>query len=325
MAWPTVVFLLVGFVAMQPKQSLSEGAFAFGRWGNSAWAYGSGYNYRTQSEAQIAAMNFCNQRGYNCAVRGSFRKTCFAIAVQDSDSGYATGMDINPDVANRQALSNCATMGRSCTVRETVCDNVSEADLRAAVQAEYEQYVQNWKGCFGQVVVSSSNEQITFCDYALSFPSASQDDRSNLVRQRSTVIAARDQELAAQAHVENLVGTSAWQSNTVPLSPNPWRLLFTQIGMGLLSMVTLGVILTWAVLANRSRKQTFTTREVKLIVGFSASLLVPGILFIFYEGRLTPGELKGFLSLVSFRAEIFGNSLAALSLGSWVGSLKAAF
>jgi hypothetical protein len=78
--------LLLYLVALQPSRSFSEGAVAFGQWGNGAWAYGSGYNKRTQSEAQAAAMNNCNQRGYNCAVRSSFRKTCFAIAVQDTNN-----------------------------------------------------------------------------------------------------------------------------------------------------------------------------------------------------------------------------------------------
>ncbi len=133
--------VLIFVVALQPSKSFSEAAFAFGQWGNGGWTYGSAYNHRTQSEAQIAAMNTCNQGGYNCAIRGNFRKTCFAIAVQDNSNGWSTGIHSDPDVANRQALMGCARMGLSCTTREEFCDNVSEAEVRAAEQAEYEQYV----------------------------------------------------------------------------------------------------------------------------------------------------------------------------------------
>jgi hypothetical protein len=194
-----VGFLLICFVAMQPSKTLSEAAFAVGEWGNGAWASGSAYNYRTQSEAAAAAMNSCNQRGYNCSIRTTFRKACFALASQDGGSGWQTGIHTDPDVANRYALVTCAKWGLQCTIREEYCDNVSEAEVLAAEQAEYQQYVQNWKGCFGQVAVSSSNEQINFCNSALSFSRASQDDRNNLVRQRSAVIAAHNQELANKA------------------------------------------------------------------------------------------------------------------------------
>jgi hypothetical protein len=54
------LLVLIFLVALQPSKSLSEAAYAFGQWGNGGWAYGSAYNYRTQSEAQIAAMNTCN-------------------------------------------------------------------------------------------------------------------------------------------------------------------------------------------------------------------------------------------------------------------------
>jgi hypothetical protein len=201
MAWPTIefVFLLVGFVAVQPSKSFSEAAFAFGQWGNGGWAFGSIYNQRTQSEAQIAAMKACNQRGYNCAIRGNFRKTCFALAVQDTNNGWHTGVHDSPAVANQQALTGCTRMGLSCTIRESFCDTVSEAENLAAEQAEYQQYVQNWKGCFGQVVVSSSNEQINFCDYALRFPRAIQSDRTELLKQKTALITARNQELANKA------------------------------------------------------------------------------------------------------------------------------
>ena len=53
--------VLIFVVALQPSKSFSEAAFAFGQWGNGGWTYGSAYNHRTQSEAQIAAMNTCNQ------------------------------------------------------------------------------------------------------------------------------------------------------------------------------------------------------------------------------------------------------------------------
>ena len=165
---------LIFFVAVQPSESFSEAAYAFGQWGNGGWAYGSAYNHRTQSEAQIAAMNTCNQRGYNCAIRDNFRKMCFAIAVQDNNNGWGTGYG-DPDVANRQALLSCAKMGLSCSIREEFCDSVSEAEVQAAEQAEYQQYVQNWNVCFGRVVTGGSlDDQMNYCDYALRFPRAIQ-------------------------------------------------------------------------------------------------------------------------------------------------------
>jgi hypothetical protein len=196
-----VDFLLICFVAMQPSNTLSEAAFAVGEWGNGAWASGSAYNYRTQSEAAAAAMNACNQRAYNCSIRTTFRKACFALASQDGGSAWQTGIHINPDAANRYALVTCAKWGLQCTIREEFCDNVSEAEVRAAEEAEYRQYVQQWYACFGRA--GTLDEQINNCDYALNFPRASQDDRNNLVRQRSAVIAARSQELAnAQAALD---------------------------------------------------------------------------------------------------------------------------
>jgi Domain of unknown function (DUF4189) len=195
-----VGLVLVTLVALHPTNSLSEAAYAFGQWGNGAWAYGSGYNYQTQSEAQASAMNLCNQRGYNCAVRGSFRKMCFAIAVQDNNNGFHAAQHYDPNVANRQALIGCARMGQSCSIREEFCDSVSEADVRAAEQAEYQQYVQNWHFCFGNTPIAGGpTKQIEYCDYALGFSRASPDDRGKLVNQRSALVESRDRQLADAA------------------------------------------------------------------------------------------------------------------------------
>ena len=196
------------FAALQPSESFSEAAYAFGQWGNGGWAYGSAYNHRTQSEARIAAMNTCNQRGYNCAIRDNFRKMCFAIAVQDNNNGWGTGYG-DPDVANRQALLSCTKMGLSCSIREEFCDSVSEAEIIAAEQAEYQQFSQNWNVCFGQAATGSLNEQINHCDYALTFPRVQSADRSKLVKQRDAVIAARNQELANKATLDAQNATTA--------------------------------------------------------------------------------------------------------------------
>jgi Domain of unknown function (DUF4189) len=193
------LLVLLFLIALQPSKSFSEAAFAFGQWGNGGWAYGSAYNHRTQSEAQIAAMNACNQRGYNCAIRGSFRKTCFAIAVQDSNNGWGTGTHGDRDVANRQALLGCARMGLSCAIREEFCDNVSEAEIREAEQAEYRQYLQLWDVCYGKVAGNSVDHQITGCDYALLSPRASQTDRNNLLNRRGMLVDFKNREAAKSA------------------------------------------------------------------------------------------------------------------------------
>jgi hypothetical protein len=330
---------------------------------------------------------------------------CFAIAVQDGNNGWSTGIDSNPDGANRQALLGCAKMGFSCTIREEFCDSVSEVEIQAAEQAEYQQYVQNWNVCFGRVATGSFNEQINYCDYALTFPRANQNDRSELLKQRGSLIAARNQELANKAraaldeqrereefHLYELrwrhcfdanmpgqldgqiasceyglafrraipadrvklveqrdalifardelakeaqvtqgrpvqeiqgsnFGTPVLQAEGASERFGWFGMLFIEIGMALLGVATLVTIIAWALLAGRARLQTFTKKEVKLIGALSATLLIPGILFIFYGHRLPPGNLTILFESASFRAEIFGNSLVALALGSWVGSL----
>jgi hypothetical protein len=196
------LLVLICFAALQPSKSFSEAAFAVGQWGNGAWASGSAYNYRTRSEAEIAAMNSCNQRGYNCSIRTTFRKACFALASQDGGSGWQTGIHSNPDEANRYALLNCAKGGLRCTICEEFCDTLSEAELVAAGQAEYQQFVQNWNVCFGRDATASSNQQISHCDYALTFRQAQPADRGQLVKQRDALIAARNQEVANKAALD---------------------------------------------------------------------------------------------------------------------------
>jgi hypothetical protein len=188
-----VAVLVIGVAALQPSKSFSEAAFAVGEW-NGTWASGSAYNYRTQSEAQAAAMNSCNQRGYNCSIRATFRKACFALASQDGGNGWQTGIHTDPYAANRYALLTCGKWGLSCTIREEYCDNVSEEEVRAAEQAEYQQYVGLWDVCFGKVPNYSVTDQINYCDYALRSPRASQIDRGELIKRRGTLAAFWNQE-----------------------------------------------------------------------------------------------------------------------------------
>ena len=197
MAWSTagLGLLLICVVALQPNKSFSEAAFAFGQWDNGGWASGPVFNYRTQAEAEIAAMNSCNQVGYNCSILARFRKLCFALAVQDGNNGFSYRTNINADTAERDALTSCVSMGRPCSLRARFCDSVSEAEVRAAEEAEYQQYVQQWYACFGRG--STLDEQINNCDYALNFRRASQNDRNQLLQRRSSLFSLRNQQIAA--------------------------------------------------------------------------------------------------------------------------------
>jgi len=200
---------------MQPTESLSEASFAFGQYGDGGWASGTAYNRTTQSEAQSAAMNTCNQNGYNCSLRRSFRNTRFALAVHDN--GNAWGFSTNNDMASarREALLTCVKGAATCSIREAFCDNVSEAAVRAAAQAEaqrqqaeYNEYVRNWTLCFaGSPTGGDEVNQIAYCDRALDFPRTNDADRNDLLqqRQRLTLVVDRKRErLEQQASDEQI-------------------------------------------------------------------------------------------------------------------------
>ena len=174
----------------QPTPSLAEAAYAFGQGEFGAWVGGSGRNYATQNEAQVAAMQQCMGRGIVCSIIATFRKTCFAIAVQDLSNGWA--VRYGPDIpsASRSALQGCAGMGQSCTVKDTFCDTISEQEIQQAAidQANraFQEYQREWNECFAatQTEVDAA-AAIASCNQALTFPNAVPADRDRIVRQRA--------------------------------------------------------------------------------------------------------------------------------------------
>jgi len=121
----SVLLALLGALSADPDPVRAEAAVAFGQ-SPSGWADGTGFNYQTQNEAQNAAMERCNERGQNCIIIASFQNQCFALAVQNGGNGYSWKTHDNQAQAEREAVRNCAAMGRRCAVRESFCDSVKE-------------------------------------------------------------------------------------------------------------------------------------------------------------------------------------------------------
>jgi Domain of unknown function (DUF4189) len=91
-------------------------------------------------------MNNCNELGPNCEIRGDYRKTCVAVAVQDGNNGWWTGVNVNMDLARQQALLGCARMGPACTIRGEFCDTGNEPETLAADKANESEA--GWAGLF---------------------------------------------------------------------------------------------------------------------------------------------------------------------------------
>lgn len=189
---------------LQSTPSLAESAYAFGQGQDGAWVSAYGSNYTTQSEAEAAAMQKCMGRGIACSIIASFRKTCFAIAVQDFGNGWAVRYGPDLPSANRSALQGCAAMGLSCSIKNGFCDTISEQELKQAAldqaNREFQQYLNEWNGCFAatQSEVDAA-AAIGSCNQALAFPRAEPVDRDKLVRQRAV-----QQDRIQQIHDQSL-------------------------------------------------------------------------------------------------------------------------
>jgi hypothetical protein len=188
---------LVCLVLIRPSVSLAEASLAFGQWGNGGFAWSAPYNYRTQAEAQAAAMNGCNARGYNCSVRVSFRNVCFALAIQNGGNGFAWSTRPNVATAQADALARCNSSNVSCSIQSSYCDNVSEEATRAAEQesarqqsADYQKYAGHWQQCF--LGGGDGTAQSLACNLALNYPRASYEDRTKLLQRRDVLVATRE-------------------------------------------------------------------------------------------------------------------------------------
>ncbi len=132
----TSTILLTCISAIAPADCRSEGAFAYGQYGNGGWSAGTSWNYETKAEASDVAMRNCNARGPNCRIQTTFHETCFAYAMQDGSNGWGTGFGPTGGDASQQALRTCQQYGVRCYVAEQFCDNVSEDGIRAQREAE---------------------------------------------------------------------------------------------------------------------------------------------------------------------------------------------
>jgi hypothetical protein len=109
----------------------SEGALAAGEYGigGLTWAYAQ--NRGTRTEASADALEQCNASGKAaCTIRAQFRNACIALAVQASPYHNGSAVVTHPDIsfAEQAAVLRCNSMGTPCTVRQSFCDGVNEAE-----------------------------------------------------------------------------------------------------------------------------------------------------------------------------------------------------
>lgn len=190
----------------------AEGAFAFGQHGIGGWGANISQNYPTQADAEIAALQGCNTRSPNCMVRFSFRKTCFAFAVQNSGNGWGTGTGSTPTEAQRYAMEKCQSYGMACSIRGAVCDQVSEEEERAAAElraaeklraaeeeraaeqrraavllAEVQKYYRDARECQSGASLSEAARILAACDAALASGNMPNEHRPVLLARRNSL------------------------------------------------------------------------------------------------------------------------------------------
>lgn len=117
------VALGTAFMAAPVAASAAEffGAFAFSQnTGASGWSK----NYRSQSEAEGAALQVCFQtRGAtDCKVSYSFADQCAAMAV-GGDNGWGADWGVNPQAAENKALYTCSGYSYNCKILMSQCSN----------------------------------------------------------------------------------------------------------------------------------------------------------------------------------------------------------
>jgi hypothetical protein len=302
---------LICFVALQPSKSMGEAAFAIGFWGGRL-SYGSAYDQTTQAFAQFAAMRSCDRSGGFCAVRGSFRKACFAIAVQEASQGWQTATSNNLDEAKRQALLSCDKMGSGCKIRDAFCDNVSETEVRAAEEEQsrvarskeaevrtkeadkYAVYLTRRNSCFDPSVPPHLlNIQVESCNAALEYPNANPDDRTRLLEQRSALLSSQGPRAReAISHAVNF-----------------------------LSVVAGIALIGWFGFSRRVQSSVFSAEERRTILGLCCSLFVGGWLLDITQRQPSMLHYAAYLSAVVFAVPYFVTSLVAIAVGTWTGSL----
>lgn len=192
-----VSLLCVSFLLCLSRHASAEGAFAFGQYGNGGWTAGVSHDLPTKDAARAEAMQDCINKGTNCRIRHTFTKTCFAYAVQNgSRNGWAYGTHPELDRAESAALSQCQTMGVSCTVHGSYCDNTIEGSLYSSAvdQANqgYDEFAENFRACFAEAKLSELGDALAKCDQALAFGRVSNIDRGKLTLRRQILATEQD-------------------------------------------------------------------------------------------------------------------------------------
>jgi serine/threonine-protein kinase len=92
-------------------------------WGSIAYSpssqtAGRSYNWPSQEDAEISALNYCGRS--DCEYAISFQNACGAVAVGDN-GGWAGGWDYDDASAQLAAIANCSAYDVGCDVVSWQC------------------------------------------------------------------------------------------------------------------------------------------------------------------------------------------------------------
>lgn len=103
---------------------LAEGAFAFGNSGVGVWAAGTAFGYSDKGEAERVALNNCRSKGAGCKVVSSFKNSCLAFAVSESDGAWGWATSSSKTRAKTLAFAHCHRRGYKCEIKTGRCDGI---------------------------------------------------------------------------------------------------------------------------------------------------------------------------------------------------------
>jgi len=116
------LFALMSIVPFEGVAHASYAAIATGD-ANNVW--GDSWNYRTQQEAEAAALQACGRKGgASCQVRIWSRNECIAVARDPGSLTLFFGGDTNLAQAQAIAINNCGN--GACAVEVSDCTTPDE-------------------------------------------------------------------------------------------------------------------------------------------------------------------------------------------------------
>jgi len=96
----------------------SYGAIAYGR---TSGAWGTSYQWTSQSKAESVAMQNCKEHGDDCEVMVWFKQQCGAVAAADGKDAF-WGLGANEGQARAQAQRKCEDAGgKGCEIQAAQC------------------------------------------------------------------------------------------------------------------------------------------------------------------------------------------------------------